>query len=184
MWVMVEQVKLGSGNSSTVEMDTVLDFIEKTVLLIGQCNNTITYERRKIVLLGVIGTSSLQVASMLKEKAAFLQKHHQALFRKDFKDHLNESLTAKKQSIEAVTEVSKSTNRKSSFREGTSFYKAKWGGMGQKFRPNYNRKCILFQKKGPLSQQQPNFTSSYDKHGGFSSCSSNSKEIIFQTKNS
>ena len=29
MWVMVEQVKLGNGNSSTVEMDTVLDFIEK-----------------------------------------------------------------------------------------------------------------------------------------------------------
>ena len=44
MWVMVEQVNLGSGSSSTVEMDTVLDFLEKTVLLIGQCNNTITYE--------------------------------------------------------------------------------------------------------------------------------------------
>ena len=71
---MIEQVNSGSGIFSTVEMDTVLELLE-TVLLIGQCNNTITYERRKNVLLGVTGTSSSQVASMLKEKVAFLQKH-------------------------------------------------------------------------------------------------------------
>ena len=58
-WVMVEQVNSGSasGSPSTIEMDTVLELLEKTVLLIGQCNNTITYERRKNVLLGVTGTS-------------------------------------------------------------------------------------------------------------------------------
>ena len=57
LWVMVEQVSSGSasGSSSTVEMDTVLELLEKTVLLIGQCNNTITYERRKNVLLGAQG---------------------------------------------------------------------------------------------------------------------------------
>ena len=135
-------------------MDTVLELLEKTVLLIGQCNNTITYERRKNVLLGVTGTSSSQVASMLKEKAALLQKHDQALFGKDFRDHLTESLKAKKQSIEAIPEVSKSTNRKRPFREGPSFYQGRRNG-GQKFRSNYNGKYILFQKKGALSQQQP-----------------------------
>ena len=78
LWVMVEQVNSGSGSSSTVEMDTVLELLEKAVLLIGQCNNTITYERRKNVLLGITGTSSSQVASVLKEKAALLQKHDQS----------------------------------------------------------------------------------------------------------
>ena len=63
-------------------MDTVLEVLEKTVLLIGQCNNTIIYERRKIVLLGVTGTSSPQVASTLKQKAVCLQKHDQTLFEK------------------------------------------------------------------------------------------------------
>ena len=58
------------------------------------------------------------------------------------------------------------------------------GDRGQECRSNYDSKYILFQKKGTLSQQQPNFTSSYDKHGGINSCSSNSKKIIFQTKNS
>ena len=65
------------------------------MLLIGKCNNKTTYERGKNVLFGVIGTSSSQVASMLKEKASFLQKHDQLLFEKDFRDHLTERLKAK-----------------------------------------------------------------------------------------
>ena len=51
------------------------------------------------MLLSATGTSSAQVVSMLQEKTAFLQKHNQALFGKDFRDHLTESLKAKKQSI-------------------------------------------------------------------------------------
>ena len=100
MWVMVEQVNSGSGSSSTIEMDSVLELLENTVLLIGQCNNTITYERRKNVLLGVTGTFLSQVA-----KKAFLQKHDQALFQKDFRDHLTESLKAKKESIEVMQKL-------------------------------------------------------------------------------
>ena len=109
-----------SGSPSTVQMDTVLEFLGRTVLLIGICNNTIIYERRKNVLLGVTGTSPSQVASrLLKEKTKFLQKHNQALFGKVFRDHLraNLSLKVKKQSkkqlkvIEAIEEVSKSANK-------------------------------------------------------------------------
>ena len=57
LWVMTEQLNSGSGSSSTVEMDTALELSEKTVLLTEQCNNTITYERRKNILLGVTVTS-------------------------------------------------------------------------------------------------------------------------------
>ena len=114
LWVMVEQVNSGSASSSTVEIDTVLKILEKTVLLIGKCNNTITYERRK--------------------KVAFLQKHDQAHYGKYLRD-LTESLKAKKQSIEAIAEVCKSTNRKRPFREGPSFYQGRpdgWrGGCGK-----------------------------------------------------
>ena len=47
---MVDQVNSGSasGSSSNVEMDTVLELLEKAVLLIGQCNNTIKYEEGKM----------------------------------------------------------------------------------------------------------------------------------------
>ena len=83
---MVQQVKPGSSSSSTVEMDTVPEHLEKIVLLIGQCNNMITYERRKNMSLGVTGTFSSRVASMFEEKAAFLQKHD---FWKRFQGSLN-----------------------------------------------------------------------------------------------
>ena len=148
------------------------------MLWIRQCNNTITYERWGNVLLTVTGTSSSEVASMLKEKVVFLRKHDQALFAKDFRDHLTKSLKAKTQSIAATAEVRKSTNRRRVIREGLSFYQGRPNGR-QKFESNYNGKYILFQKKGALSQHQPNLTSSYDKHEGINSCSCNFKKIIF-----
>ena len=55
------------------------------------------------------------MASILKEKAAFLQKHDEVLFEKDFRDYLSEILKAKKQSIEAIAEVNKTMNRKRPF---------------------------------------------------------------------
>ena len=166
----------------TVEMDTVLELLEKTVLLFGQCNNTITYEIKKMFLFAVTGTSSSQVASVLKEKVAFLQKHDQALFGKDFRSHLTKSLKAKKQSIEAIAEVSKSTNRKRPFERSPYFTKEDQMEGGQKGRSEYNGKYILFQKRGILSQQQSNFTSSYDKHGVINSCLSNSENFFSKQK--
>ena len=115
LWVIVEQVNSGSGSSSTVEMDTVLELLEKALLLIGQCNIQLHMKEKKNVLLGVTETSSSQAASILEEKAAFLQKHNRALFGKDFRDHLTESRKTKKQSIKALAEFSKSTNRKKPF---------------------------------------------------------------------
>ena len=61
------------------------------------------------------------MALILKEKAVFLQKHDQALFGKDFRDHLAKSLKAKKQSFDAKAEVGESTNRKRLFQEGPHF---------------------------------------------------------------
>ena len=46
---MVPQMNSGSRSSSTVEMDTIL---EKTVLLLGQCNNIITYEKKEKCFIG------------------------------------------------------------------------------------------------------------------------------------
>ena len=122
------------------------------------------------------------MASILKEKAAFLQKHDEALFEKDFRDYLSKSLKAKKQSIEAITEVSKTMNRKRPFRRVPHFLKEGqiWGG--QKVRRSNNGKYNLFQKKGTSSQQQPNFISSHDKHGRINSSSSDSLKNYFPNK--
>ena len=83
LWVMMENANSEKDdNRPVVKMDTVLELLEKNVELIGQCSNTITYQMRKNALLGVTGTSTTQVAAMLKKKASFLQKHDKAFFWK------------------------------------------------------------------------------------------------------
>ena len=58
LWVMTENVNSEKdGNAPVIQMDTALELLEKTLVLIDQCSNIITYERRKNTLLGVIGTS-------------------------------------------------------------------------------------------------------------------------------
>ena len=48
LWVMIENANSEKdGNAPVVQMDTVLELLEKTVVLTSQCSNTITYERRK-----------------------------------------------------------------------------------------------------------------------------------------
>ena len=53
----------------------------------------------------VTGMSLSQVASMLKEMAAFLKKLHQLLFGKDFRHNLTESLKTKKQSVKLLQKL-------------------------------------------------------------------------------
>ena len=52
------------------------------------------------------GVSTTQLAALLKEKASFLQKDDKSLFRKEFTDNLAETIKAKKQFLETITEVS------------------------------------------------------------------------------
>lgn len=71
LWVMIKNVKKEKdGNSLPVQMDMVLDLLENTVVFVGQCMNTITYERCKNVLLGVTGTFATDITAVLKEKAS------------------------------------------------------------------------------------------------------------------
>ena len=70
----------------------------------------------------------------------------------------------------AIAEVGKSTSRKCPFEK--SLHSVKEGQMARK-----NSDRTLFQKKENPLQKQPNFTSSYDKHGGINLF--NSKQIIF-----
>ena len=88
--------------------------------------------KKENVLLGITRTSLSQVASMLQDKAIFLQKHNHVLFGKDFRDNLTKSLKAKKESIEAIADVSKSNSRKRSFREDECYQQRPNGGGGKK----------------------------------------------------
>ena len=134
-------------------MDTVLELLEKTVVLVGQCSNAITYDRRRNALLGVTGTSTTQVAAMLKEKTSFLQKHDKTLFRKGFTDNLAETIKAKKQPIKAITNASRPNNRQP-FRGGPSQNKV-GGEQRQYHNKGYkqsNGKMLFFERNSSFPQ--------------------------------
>ena len=46
------------GNAPVVQIEIILELLEKNVVLIGQCSNAITYERHKNALLAATGTST------------------------------------------------------------------------------------------------------------------------------
>ena len=129
LWVMIENANSEKDeNAPVVQMDTILELLEKTLVLIGQCSNTITYERRKNTFLGVTLTSTKQVAAMLKKKASFLQQHDKASLGEEFTDNLAETIKTKKQSIETITEVSRPSNRQP-FRGQTAPHRTRWVGL-------------------------------------------------------
>ena len=126
---MIENVNTANDdNTPAVQMDMVLEILEKAVVLVEYCMNTMC-EGRKSVLLVLTGKSITQVAALLKEKVSFFEKHDKASFGKEFKDTLTETIKSKKQSIEAITEVSM-LNSRQLFRREPSHMQGKWGGGG------------------------------------------------------
>lgn len=79
LWVMIKNVKKANvGNAPAVQMGMVLDLLKKKVVFVGQCMNTITYERCKNVLLGVAGTFATDITALLKKRH---HKHETSLVR-------------------------------------------------------------------------------------------------------
>ena len=81
-------------------------YVEQIVLLLGQSSNAITYHRRLNVL-ECIMNSQYQVKTMLKEKAALLQKHDRELFGKKFRNHIADTIKSKRETREIFTESKK-----------------------------------------------------------------------------
>ena len=158
LWVLIEQVNSDIGSSSTVEMDTVLEPLEKMVLLIGNVIMQLHMKEGKMfywVSQGPLHHKSLQCL----KKREHSYKNTIRCFLEYFRDHLTKSLKATKQSVEPIAEdgLLRGSTERGPFERA----KVKW--RGQKFSSNYNGKYILLKKKETLSQQQPNFTSSYGK---------------------
>ena len=64
------------------------------MLLAGQTNNTISYNRRLSTLAGAMKSSN-QAKSMIKDKSALLENSGKELFGKDFRDQITDRKSAK-----------------------------------------------------------------------------------------
>jgi len=50
VWMMIESARESSERKVTVSLDDLQSFVEQTVLMVGQCSNTVSYHRRLNVL--------------------------------------------------------------------------------------------------------------------------------------
>ena len=89
-------------------MDNIRAYIEKTVRLLAQSSNYITYFRRYNIF-AVLTCLVQQSKEMLREEAHLLQRHDRNLFGKRFSEHLVASAKPKKQkqAIEVFAEKEK-----------------------------------------------------------------------------
>ena len=95
LWNILEGPKRAE-DAVQISINDLLHYFGQTVLLLGQSSNAITYHWRLNVLESVVN-SQYQVKSMLKEKASLLQKHDEHLFGKKFRNHIADTIKAKKQ---------------------------------------------------------------------------------------
>lgn len=110
VWMMVENVRTATEEEELPSPEEVAKTVEKTVTMVGQCLNVLTYERRRNVLSATSKISSVQAAATLKEKAPLLQQHDADLFGKKYREHMTELHKSMKQ--EVIVSGKPSNNRK------------------------------------------------------------------------
>ena len=103
LWKILEDAKQAEDEVAPISVNELLFYVEQIVLLLGQSSNAITYHRRLNVL-GCIMNSLYQVKTMLKEKAALLQKHDSEMFGKKFRNHIADTTKSKRETREIFTE--------------------------------------------------------------------------------
>ena len=103
LWKIVEVIKQAEDQAVQISVNELLLYVEQIVLLLGQSSNAIRYHRRLNVLGGIIN-SQYQVKSMLKEKAALLQKHDSELFGIKFRNHIADTIKSKRETRKIFTD--------------------------------------------------------------------------------
>ena len=106
LWKILEDAKQAEDEAVQISVNELLFYVEQIVLLLGQSSNTITYHRRLNVL-GCIMNSQYQVKTILKEKAAILQKHDSELFGKKFRNCIADTIKSKRETRVIFTDSKK-----------------------------------------------------------------------------
>ena len=102
----MEEVRRSKEKQIPIDLDDIRAYIEKTVLLVGQTSNYITYFGRYNIL-AALNCSAQQSKEMLREEADLLQPHDRNLFGKKFSEHLVASAKSKRQAIEIFAKKGK-----------------------------------------------------------------------------
>ena len=106
IWTTVESARLSQEDSVKVDLKEIQEFVEQTVLLLGQVSNSISYYRMFYVLLALTN-SPQQSKQMLREDSELLQKNDKKIFRKKCRGNIWHTCRSKKQTIEMLSNTSR-----------------------------------------------------------------------------
>ena len=106
IWTAVESARLSQKDSVEVDLKEIQEFVEQTVLLLGQALNSISYYRSFDMLLAL--TNSLpQSKQMLREDSELLQMNNKNLFGKKFRENIWDTSKSKKQTLKMLSNTSR-----------------------------------------------------------------------------
>ena len=83
IWTAAESARLSQEDSVEVDLKEIQEFVEQTVLLLGQASNSISYYMRFYIMLALTN-SPQQSRQMLREDSKLLKKFNKKLFGKNF----------------------------------------------------------------------------------------------------
>ena len=197
LWKILEDAKQAEDEAVQISVNELLFYVEQIVLLLGQSSNAITYHRRLNVL-GCIMNSQYQVKTMLKEKAALLQKHDSELFGKKFRNHIADTIKSKRETREIFTDSKKPFPWSPSYpprrSEGQKVFLTKGGGSNY---GKFNNGSSKFRQQTQTSQQrygkctffkqnllQHEFSSRNKLKMGIRKCSPIDKKVVLHKQSS
>ena len=94
-------------------------YIDQTILLIGQVFNSVSYSRRMNVLIG-LGTEKVKAKNTLKNQASLLEEDSKELSGKSFRKQMIATAKAKKEFEEVYRKRRVNNSGKRLFRESPS----------------------------------------------------------------
>ena len=105
IWTAVESVRLFQDDLVEVDLKEIQEFVEQTVLLLGQASNCISYYRIFYMLVALTN-SPQQSSKMLREDSQLFQKNDNNLFWKRFCGNIWHTSKSKKQTMEMLPKTS------------------------------------------------------------------------------
>ena len=128
VWDCLDRANNAPEGEINISLLDLIDDVEKTILLLGQANNAVAYQRRLFVF-NSISKDARKAKTQLKEKANMLETDNVHLFGKEFQNFITETAKSRLKSQEIRKVLTDEKERP--FRSGPPFNNNKRNGGGR-----------------------------------------------------
>ena len=106
LWFRFEEVLAQENNMVQLDLNELIQYLEQSVMLVGQAFNVVTYNRRLNVLSAV--QDKQKPKNIIKDQTELLEKSSVDLFRRVFRDHVKETARLRESAKKLLHRASRS----------------------------------------------------------------------------